>query len=346
MDFPASISFTLTNACNLRCRMCGQWSEEGYMRDAATRQSQLLALADWKRLTDEVADHGVGGVLLRGGEPFLFPGIRELLDHIASRGLFISIDSNGTRLESFADDLVRIGRVHVTVSVDGPEEIHDEVRGVPGSFRKLAQGVASLRAAEARQQRRIGMSLTFTISPWSYRGLGALPDVARSLGIEALCIVPYYYVPEHLGCEYERELREELDTPAFSWRGFHHETSGVDSNLFLEQLRAYRKNLGTLNDFPYLPLTDDEYRTWFSDPASPVRPPACSNVERLIDIQPTGEADFCVDFPDYSIGNVREATIEALWNGERAKRFRERRRAKPLSACFRCGARHMSEIGA
>jgi radical SAM protein with 4Fe4S-binding SPASM domain len=316
------------------------------MRDSATRPTPVLTVADWKRLADEVADHGGGGILLRGGEPFLFPGIRELLDHIASRGLFISIDSNGTRLEPFADDLVRIGRVHLTVSVDGPEEIHDEVRGIPGSFRKLAQGVASIREAEKRQSKTIGVSLTFTISPWSYGGLGALPDVARTLGIQALCIVPYYFVPEHLGREYERELREELETPAFSWRGFHHETSGVDPDLFLERLRTYRQNLGTLTDFPYLPLTEDEYRTWFTDPVSPVRPPACTNVERLIDIQPTGEANFCVDFPDYSMGNVRESTIEKLWNGERALRFRERRREKLLSACHRCGARHMSEIGA
>ena len=34
-------------------------------------------------------------------------------------------------------------------------------------------------------------------------------------------------------------------------------------------------------------------------------------MERLIDIQPDGEANFCVDFPDYSIGNVKQASIEA-----------------------------------
>ena len=32
MDYPAYVSFTLTNACNLRCQMCGQWSQEGYIR--------------------------------------------------------------------------------------------------------------------------------------------------------------------------------------------------------------------------------------------------------------------------------------------------------------------------
>ena len=59
-----------------------------------------------------------------------------------------------------------------------------------------------------------------------------------------------------------------------------------------------------------------------------------------------GEADFCIDFPDYSLGNVRGATLAELWNGERARLFRERRRAKPYSACHRCGAKYMALIGA
>jgi MoaA/NifB/PqqE/SkfB family radical SAM enzyme len=68
------------------------------------------------------------------------------------------------------------------------------------------------------------------------------------------------------------------------------------------------------------------------------------NVERLIDIQPNGDANFCVDFPDYCLGNVREATIEEIWNGDRAERFRDFRRENPLAVCYRCGAKYMSEI--
>jgi hypothetical protein len=35
MEFPEYISFTVTNSFNLRCGMCGQWSEEGYIRNHA-----------------------------------------------------------------------------------------------------------------------------------------------------------------------------------------------------------------------------------------------------------------------------------------------------------------------
>lgn len=345
MDFPQSISLTITNACNLRCRMCGQWSTEGYMHGRKEGLKQELTLADWKRLVDEIAAHGVSSVLLRGGEVFLFSDIVELLEYINAKGIFISIDTNGTMLKKHAADIVRIGNVHLTISVDGPEEIHDQVRGVAGCFSRIRENVALLNEVEKSSRRHLSKSITFTISPYSYTGLGVMPDVARSLSINTICIVPYYYFPEAVGKRYENEMRENFGCPAFSWRGFHHESSGVDPDEFRGQLRGYLATLGNIYSFPYMPLSEDEYRTWFSDPISPVGPTHCTNVEKLIDIQPHGEANFCVDFPDYVIGNVSEATIEEIWNGKRAARFREYRRKKPLAVCYRCGAKYMSEIG-
>lgn len=344
MDFPQSISLTITNACNLRCQMCGQWSQEGYMHDRKKDLKQELTLTDWKRLTDEIAAHGVSSVLLRGGEAFLFPDIIDLLEYINAKGIFISIDTNGTLLKKHAADIVRIGNIHLAISVDGPEEIHDQVRGVAGCFDRIRENVALLNELEKSSGRQLSKSITFTISPYSYRGLGVLPDVARSLSINTVCIVPYYYFSEEVGKRYEHEMRETFGCPAFSWRGFHHEDSGVDPDEFQEQLEQFLATLGNVYSFPYMPLSEDEYRTWFSDPTSPVGPTHCTNVEKLIDIQPHGEANFCVDFPDYAIGNVRETTIEEIWNSERAARFREYRRKKPLAVCYRCGAKYMSEI--
>ena len=344
MDFPGYISFTLTNACNLRCQMCGQWSQEGYVRTGHGYRGPVLQLDDWKRLADEAAAHGITSILLRGGEPFLVPGIIALLEHIRGLGLYISIDSNGSRLADYAADLVRLGSIHVTVSVDGPEAIHDAVRGVRRSFQQLARGLARLAELDGGTPRRVSRSICFTISPWSVGGLGEMPAVARRLGVDSITIVPYYYVPAAVGATWEREIRETLGCEAFSWRGFHHEESGVDPDVFAAQHRRYVETLQNLHDYPYMPLTPAEYRTWFTDPTTPVGPPGCANVERLIDIQPTGEANFCVDFPDGCLGNVRHATIAEIWNGERARRFRERRRQGPLGACHRCGARHMAEI--
>ena len=150
MNFPQFISFTVTNACNLRCRMCGQWSEEGYIKNNTVKTGKSLTVDDWKRLVDEVSMHKIRFILLRGGETFLYPGLMELVEYINSKGIFLSIDTNGTVMDKYAEDLVRLGNMHITFSLDGPEEIHDSVRGLKGSFRKTKEAIELLNEIEKR----------------------------------------------------------------------------------------------------------------------------------------------------------------------------------------------------
>jgi MoaA/NifB/PqqE/SkfB family radical SAM enzyme len=343
MDFPQVTSFTITNHCNLRCQMCGQWSQEGYIRNHLESLKHELSLPDWKRLVDELAAHGLQTVLLRGGETFMFPGIIELLDYIHNKGMYISIDTNGTLLKQYAEDIVRIGSIHLTISVDGPEDVHDAVRGVAGTFQRMKEGVARIAELEAAGGNKVSRSATFTISRYNYHSMGVMPDVVRSVGIPVITIVPYYYFPEAVGRKYEQEL-SSLGGQAFSWVGFHHEDSGVDVEEYLRQFRLYKENLGDLYNYPYMAMDEEQYRVWFADAQAQVGPPHCQNVEKYVDIQPDGSANFCVDFVDYSFGNVKDASIEQLWNGEPAERFREFRRKQPLAACYRCGAKYMSQM--
>jgi MoaA/NifB/PqqE/SkfB family radical SAM enzyme len=343
MNFPKTISFTITNNCNLRCKMCGQWSEQGYIENSKETLRNRMQLSDWKRLADEVSRNNISSLLIRGGEPFLFPGIIELLEYINRKGIFISIDTNGSMLDRYAADLVRIGGIHITISVDGPAEIHDEVRGMKGCFGKIKEGVARLIEAEKSTGRCISKSICFTISPYSLKGLGSMPDVARALSIGTLVVVPFNYISSELGLRYESELMENFGRRAFSWEGFHHDSSGIDFGEFLAERKKYLDRLGSIKEYPYKVLSENEYRTWFQDPSLWVGSMECMNIERLIDIQPDGSANFCVDNPDYSLGNVREAAIEELWNSVEAENFRKYRRRNPLAVCYRCVSKHMSE---
>ena len=322
--------------------MCGQWSEEGYIRNNLESLKNEMSLEDWKRVIDELAGHGIKALLLRGGEVFMFPGIIELLEYIHSKGIFVSIDTNGTMLTQFAEAIARLGSMHLTISVDGTEPIHDAVRGIPGTFQRIKEGVTHLSEQEQRYGYKISRSICFTISRYNYRCLGSMPAVARDLGIGSIAIVPYYYFPEEVGKRYAKEL-QGLGCSAFSWIGFHHEESGIDFEEFLRQYHQYLATLGNVYNYPYMPLDEDQYRDWFSDSTIQVGHPHCLNIEKLIDIQPDGSANFCVDFIDYSFGNVRTYSLEAIWNGEKAESFRKYRREHALAVCYRCGAKYMSQ---
>ena len=344
MNFPEYISFSLTNLCNLRCRMCGQWSEEGYISNRVKDPRAIMKLEQWKKLVDEIANYKIKFILIRGGEPFLFPGIIELLEYINSKEIFISIDTNGTALKKYAEDLVRIGNMHITFSVDGPREIHDGVRGIKGFFDKIKENIDLLNELEKSNKNKISKSICFTISKYNYLGLGEMPHVARYMSIPSINIVPYYYFSSDIGRKYEDELNNNFNCSAYSWKGFHHESSGVDFNKFSAEYRKYLENLDGVNNFLFMDLSEDDYRTWFGDSSTPVGSTQCLNIDKLIDIQPNGDVNFCVDFPDFSFGNIKDLSIKDLWNSNEAEQFRKYRRKKPLAVCYRCGAKYISEI--
>ncbi|MBK7106260.1 MAG: radical SAM protein [Ignavibacteriae bacterium] len=344
MSFPNIISFTLLNACNLRCKMCGQWSETGYVKNKIVDANPQLDLEVWKKLIDEISQNKIRIILIRGGEPFLFPKIMDLIKYANSKNLFLSIDTNGTMIEKFAEELVQLGNMHITFSVDGPEKIHDEVRGIEGSYQKIKTNIALFNELEKKYNKPLSKSICFTISKYSYEGLGEMPKVAREMGISSINIVPYYFFNSEVGEKYEDELLKYFNTKAYSWKGFYNEDSGIDFNIFKTQYEKYISSLNGIENFPFMPFGINEYKEWFDNSYSVVGSEKCFNVESLIDIQPNGDANFCIDFPDYVFGNVKNNSIEEIWNSEKAEKFRKYRREKPLAVCYRCGAKYCSEI--
>jgi MoaA/NifB/PqqE/SkfB family radical SAM enzyme len=139
------ILWRTTNHCNLACPFCAYDKRLGIARQAAD-PAQVARFIDllgaWKR------DSG-RPVLLSwlGGEPLLWQPRSELDAQAGRHGLDLSLTTNGTRLGSGRVRAELIARYReVTVSVDGPADFHDRMRGWPGAFHKLGQFVPALAA--------------------------------------------------------------------------------------------------------------------------------------------------------------------------------------------------------
>ncbi len=120
--------------CNCRCTMCDIWKGTDV---------QALSREELRRQLTSVADLKVQWVVFSGGEPLMHPAIFELCAIAREMGARVTMLSTGLLLERYADDI--IGNVDdLIVSLDGPPDVHDRIRRVPGAFQLLASGVARL----------------------------------------------------------------------------------------------------------------------------------------------------------------------------------------------------------
>jgi len=123
-----SLNIILNDYCNSRCTSCGIWKNS---------QKNELSAEDIKSLSKKEEFSTVEEISLSGGEPLLIEDIDNILGAAVnfSPGLKkVFLNHNGTRPEK-AKELVRkyaelVPEFYLCASIDGPKEIHDEIRGI------------------------------------------------------------------------------------------------------------------------------------------------------------------------------------------------------------------------
>ncbi|MDD5308257.1 MAG: radical SAM protein [Deltaproteobacteria bacterium] len=139
---PKFCVWEVTLACNARCVHCG--SKAGVARECELDTHEALALVR------ELAQAGCFSVTLSGGEPLLRSDWPELGAAIRESGMRLEMITNGLAVTAQADAIAVAGFFAVTMSVDGPAAIHDQLRGVPGGLDRLLQGAAGLKERGVR----------------------------------------------------------------------------------------------------------------------------------------------------------------------------------------------------
>jgi radical SAM protein with 4Fe4S-binding SPASM domain len=366
LPMPTFVQLRVTNLCNLRCKMCGQWGDTGIFRsqsgsagatDGALERVRIqeligakrqLSLADYVRLLDEL-EPARPIISLFGGEPFLYPDIVPLIREIKRRGLTCTVITNGGRLEALAKELVETGIDSIAVSIDGPPEVHNRIRGQSDSFEKAAAGIRAV--ARWRDELKRPLPMTIAILPITELNMDAISpavEALRKLPLDTINVGLRWFIPEHVGAEYERVMREELGVAATSWKGFDFDWSAVEASK-QEQMTALVKLLKGLKRRRFLDSTLGKPWTSFVPDVPAERVPEyfanfgetfghnmCPVAWYFAQVEPDGEVTFCGDFPDYFIGNVRKQAFKDIWTGEKAQRFRAKLAREPLPICARC----------
>jgi MoaA/NifB/PqqE/SkfB family radical SAM enzyme len=156
-ELPYKVTFVATYHCNFRCEMCNIWQKKSV--NEMTPDEVGLFFDRWSQFK---------WVHLTGGELFMRRDLDDLVAAIQKncRSLFLlnfpTTGWFGDKTVSLVErTLARgVGRLMVTISLDGPKALHEEMRGLPGSFDRAIDTFQRLRAIKRGNfQTVIGMTL-------------------------------------------------------------------------------------------------------------------------------------------------------------------------------------------
>ncbi|HEX8795351.1 MAG TPA: radical SAM protein [Polyangiaceae bacterium] len=308
-DGPTRLVFQVTRRCNLRCEMCKTWTLDG---------GHELTLEEIRRVLSEVPK--LAWLDLTGGEPFLRADVLELLETVADgspRLRVLHFPTNGWFTSRVVEACRLVVRKRpdldfiVTVSIDGPPDVHDAMRGRPGSF---ARALATYRALRAIPGMRVYVGTTVT--PSNQASLDALGDVLaaeipgfspREWHWNWMQISQHYFANGDLGA-----ARDAID--AGSSVREHARRRGAPRSLLDLMELAFLVNL-------------DAYQR-----GEPVGF-SCQALRSSLFLSPEGDVYPCHVY-DRPLGNVRQQSVGAIWRSADVERARSDIERLACGGCF------------
>lgn len=129
--FPAFVYISILNSCNLRCQGC--WV------DVEAERSQLDVEAV-SRLIEDAKTQGNRFFGILGGEPFLHPGLFDILERHSD--CYFQIFTNGQCITpKVANRLREVGNATPLISIEGREIVSDQRRGNVDVFARTLRGL-------------------------------------------------------------------------------------------------------------------------------------------------------------------------------------------------------------
>ena len=179
-------TFELTPVCNMDCKMC-------YVRLSRQEQQAKAPLADaarWLKLAREAKDAGMLYLLLTGGEPFLHPQIRQIMEGLHQMGLLISVNSNGTMIDKDTVSWLKAcPPTRINISLYGAsDETYARLCGNPKGFTQTLNAVRLLKEAG------ISVKLNCSLTPYNAKDLPAMVEIAKQNDL-VLQVATYMFPP-------------------------------------------------------------------------------------------------------------------------------------------------------
>jgi MoaA/NifB/PqqE/SkfB family radical SAM enzyme len=329
---PAGVVYEATMRCNLHCEFC-------YVGDLLNVEGEWRQELPLETLRRAFPDESGLQVSLTGGEIFMRKDILGVMDVFRDKGYVCGfLTTNGTIIsEERADALAALAQAgflrHVSVSIDGPGELHDKARGVAGTFERTAAGLGRLQAAARRRHAPLRVSINTTVAHETLESLDRMVDVAEELGVDAIGL-------NHLMFSTPEEVAETVrltgapDASAIST--FVTDDPGLDIARVRAQVDALAAKCRARRvRFDMRPKVRPAILHNYYTPGTPLDG-RCLYPFLNARVSFSGKVYFC-PFIRVEVGDLTEQSLEEVWTGERYVELRRKLVTEGLfPVCRRC----------
>jgi MoaA/NifB/PqqE/SkfB family radical SAM enzyme len=324
--WPETISFFLTYICNLRCAMCGQWGEAGAFNEYSGEVlRQRLAVAEFAKIIEDIKGFKPN-ITLFGGEPMLHPQWLEIVCLVKQAGLRCNIVTNGTLIKKNAAEIIASGLDEIIFSLDGPEEIHDRIRRVPGTFKLSIEGFQQLN--ELKKQNRSKkpiININCTLWEDNYRYIDDTIKVAELIEAEGLTFHHLLFLSKPTVRDFLHFFETRFKQNPSDWIGFARDDApAMDIDFLLEKIKMVNSGRYRTNVSFYPNFNESEVRQWYSkfEFESTSYKNRCLSLWLTAYIFPDGSVRPYHSM-NYTLGNIHEESFSRIWNNADYQKYRK-----------------------
>ena len=266
-------------------------------------------------------------------EPLIYTHLRESLQYAKQKNLFVSITTNGLGLKKWAPVLDDAGLDEINISLDGPPEIHNYVRGNEHSFSKAVEGIEELQ----RRSSKIEINIYCVISEWN---AGKLEDFIKCLStykLKRVGLMHPNFTPLHIAEHHNTLFGDAYPATASNITDTKNES--VNTSDLWKEIQAIKGKKWNI-DVEFFPeiASSERLKQYYLNPEI-LMGKKCMDIFSNVMIKSNGDVipahGRCYNL---RLGNLYDNSLKEIWNSSVVARFREtvNNNGGLLPGCSRC----------
>lgn len=338
---PLSLVILLTYRCNCRCKHCFYYNEIN-KKDTERKIDDELSKQELTELINDAKKIGVKNITFHGGEPLLRKELIDLIKLANKLKIRTNITTNAALInEKKASEIVRSGLNNMCVSIDGPEKIHDLIRG-KGTFVKAIKAIKMInKYKEKYNTKKPAISIACTITSMNINYLDDIMNLFKDIKINHIQFTGLTWNSKR-NLDITKKILKDFKTSIVEVGSeiMPDELSDIDGKLLIrkkEEIIKIGKKYDITVFFPPFEKESDVKDFYTNDTYSFTN--KCTYPWASSVVSPKGYVYACIpmSFLNKNFGNIRKKSLKSIWNSKDYKKFRIlMSKSKKIPICNKC----------